>query len=231
MIEIIAHRGASRDCLENTLDAFQRALEQRADGIELDVHATRDGHVVVHHDPVVRHSSHGDPVRIAGLLASELAEVRLSDGSRVPALDEVFDLVGGRLSVYVEVKAAGIELPLLDCLARVESRHADSRFAVHSFDHRIPSALRAARPATSIGFLSASYPMDVGQMLGVQPPAALWQAGDLIDRRLVQAAHERGARVIAWTVNGQAHARALMELGVDAVCTDTPGPLRAGLAS
>lgn len=230
MIEIIAHRGASRDCLENTLAAFERALEERADGIELDVHATRDGQVVVHHDPTVRRSSLVEPVPIAGLLASELADVRLSDGSRVPRLDEVFDLVGGRAVVYVEVKAAGMELPLLECLAGVEARHGDARFAVHSFDHRIPSAVRAARPTTPIGFLSASYPMDVGQMLGAQPPAALWQAGDLIDGPLVRAAHDKGARVIAWTVNRPTQARALIELGVDAVCTDSPGLLRAGLA-
>ncbi len=230
MIEIIAHRGASRECLENTLAAFQRALEQGADGIELDVHATRDGRIVVHHDATVRSALDDEPRAIAALTAAELAAVRLSDGSRVPSLDEVFDLVGARAVVYVEVKAAGIEEPLLACLDGIRRRHPGVRLAVHSFDHRIPSAVRAQRPDTAIGFLSASYPMSMRGVLGAPPPDALWQAGELIDQALVDAAHGVGSRVIAWTVNRQTHARALMQLGVDAICTDTPGLLQSGLA-
>lgn len=225
MTQIIAHRGASGECLENTLAAFARALEQGADGIELDVHATRDGTVVVHHDATVRGSADRGPVAIGDVSADALSRVLLADGSRVPTLDEVFELVGDRLMVYVEVKAAGIEGPLLACL----ERHPGARFAVHSFDHRIPDAIRRARSGTSTGYLSASYPLDLSALI---PPDAdaLWQAGDLIDHALVRAAHDKGARVIAWTVNRPAHARALAMLGVDALCTDFPGPLRASLA-
>ena len=226
MTEIIAHRGASRECRENTLGAFTRALEQGAHGIELDVHATSDGVVVVHHDPVVPVLSAGERRPIARMTMAELSAVRLADGSTVPTLDEVFDLVGASAMVYVEVKAQAIEHPLIACL----DRHPGVRFAVHSFDHRIPDAIRTARPRTPVGFLSASYPLDLGATLGAHPPEALWQAGDLIDARLVRDAHTKGARVIAWTVNSPAHARALMDYGVDALCTDTPGLLRASLA-
>lgn len=224
MTQIIAHRGASGECLENTLAAFARALDQGADGIELDVHATADGTIVVHHDATIRRAGDNGPIAIGGLSASDLSRVSLADGSPVPTLDQVFELVGDRLTVYVEVKAAGIEAPLLACL----DRHPRARFAVHSFDHRIPDAIRRARPGTATGYLSASYPLDLSAMLP-RDADALWQAGDLIDGALVQAAHAKGARVIAWTVNRPAHARALSLLGVDALCTDLPGSLRASL--
>jgi glycerophosphoryl diester phosphodiesterase len=225
MTEIIAHRGASADAHENTLAAFTRALEQGADGIELDVHATRDGAVVVHHDPVLRVAG-GAPRAIAGMSALEVAAVRLASGDPIPTLDETLAVVGARATVYVEVKGVGIEAALVACLRR----HPGCRTAVHAFDHRIPVAVRELRPGTPIGFLSASYPLDPIAMLARGTPDALWQHASMIDAALVDAAHGGGARVIAWTENDPGRARALLAMGVDAICTDAPGLLRARLA-
>ena len=113
--EIIAHRGTPRECLENTTASFDRALAQGADGIELDVHATRDGVVVVHHDAVVR-SGPADAaaegtLAIAERAWADLQDVALKDGSRIPTLDAVLTRVGARATVYIEVKAAGGGLP------------------------------------------------------------------------------------------------------------------------
>ena len=226
MTEIIAHRGASRDCTENTLPAFSAALEQGADGLELDVHATRDGTIVVHHDFLMRPHGSASPRRISDLSAAEVAAIQLAGGGSVPTLDDVLDLAGTRVTVYVEVKAPGIERQLVECLRR----HGEARVAIHAFDHRIPVAVRAMLPGTSIGFLSASYPLDVAAMLRAARPQALWQHADLIDAPLVAEAHAMDARVIAWTENDSVHARELISLGVDAVCTDTPGRLRAGIS-
>jgi glycerophosphoryl diester phosphodiesterase len=226
MPEIIAHRGASADAHENTLAAFMRAIDQGADGIELDVHATQDDVVVVHHDPVLRLPGGVPPRPIAGMSSTEIAAVRLASGDPIPTLDDTLTLVGARAVVYVEVKAVGIEAALVACLRR----HPGCRAAVHAFDHRIPVAVREAMPGVPIGFLSASYPLDVGGSLAHGTPEALWQHASIIDAALVHAAHARGARVIAWTENDPARARALFAMGVDAVCTDTPGLLRARLA-
>ncbi len=148
-----------------------------------------------------------------------------SGGGSAPTLDEVLDLVGRRARVYVEVKALGAEAAVLACLAR----HPDVRCAVHAFDHRVPVALRAASPALSIGVLSASYPLDLAGFIGPAAPQAFWQAGSLIDQPLVEATHQLGARLIAWTVNDAVHARSLAAMGVDALCTDVPGAIRAAL--
>src|ERR671916_1175095 len=93
----IAHRGAPREHPENTLPAFARALELNADGIELDVHATRDGVVVVHHDPVPR-ATPDDP-RLAGrpiadLTYAEVEQFSVAPGVPIPTLADVLALIG-----------------------------------------------------------------------------------------------------------------------------------------
>ena len=223
--EIIAHRGSPREALENTLTSFARALSEGADGIELDVHATRDGVVMVHHDPTVRVG--GSEVAISAMDAATAGAQSLRDGEPMPTLDAVLDLVGASATVYIEAKGHAMEAALLACLAR----HPHARLAVHAFDHRIPVAIRDARPATSIGVLSASYPLDLAGFVGSARPDALWQQAHLIDADLVREAHAMGIRVIAWTENDRVHARELIAMGVDALCTDVPGALRQALIS
>jgi glycerophosphoryl diester phosphodiesterase len=226
---IIAHRGAWRDSHENTLAAFQAALDEGADAIELDVHVTADGVAVVHHDPVVRVSGAvpgPPPFALATATAAEVAAHRLPGGHSIPTLDQVLALVGTRAEVLVEVKSApGRENALLACL----DRHPDARVAVHAFDHRLPAALRRMRPSIPIGFLSASYPLDVTAQFAAVRPDAFWQHVDLIDGDLVRAVQGAGVRLVAWTVNDPSRLRQLAALGVDALCTDTPAAARQAL--
>ncbi len=209
--------------------AFSLAIDQGADGIELDVHATRDGVVVVHHDPLAlrRIAGRAESVRIADVTAAELAAYRLPSGDPIPTLSDVLTLVGDRAAVYVEVKGTGIER----LVAAVLEAHPAVRSAVHAFDHRIPVAVRRIRPTTPIGLLSASYPLDVRAALSGSGAAALWQHTELIDEALVTAVHAAGMRLIAWTENSAPHARLLAAWGVDALCTDEPGALRAALTA
>jgi glycerophosphoryl diester phosphodiesterase len=224
--EIIAHRGSSRECLENTLAAFARALEQRADGIELDVHGSADGAVVVHHDAMLtleRGGGAGGMAAIRELTVPELRSARLHGGHPVPLLDDVLALVGTRATVYVEVKAPGIEA----AVAALLDRHPTVRTAVHAFDHRIPVAVRTMRPGTATGFLSASYLIEPAGVLRPVSAEALWQSTELIDADLVRAAHARGTKVIAWTENDPVRAHLLASWGVDGLCTDVPATIRA----
>jgi len=224
-VEIIAHRGSSRVRKENTLAAFARAIAEGADGIELDVHATLDKVVVVRHDPDIPSNGSGSPNTIAALDLSALREQALPAGIEIPTLDEVLELVGTSATVYIEVKAVDIEEALVACLAR----HPNARVAVHAFDHRIPMMVRQLRSQTAIGLLNVSYPLDIAAVLQPASPADLWQHAQFIDAALVHAVHALGGRVIAWTENDPDHARHLVAIGVDALCTDTPGLLRAAL--
>lgn len=225
--QIIAHRGASRAFRENTIPAFQRALELGVDGIELDVHATRDDVLVVHHDPTVtiRRGERTEAVPIAALTAEQVAELRAGADDRIPTLRELFVLVGAKARLFVEVKAAKTEA----LVAAILDEFPGARAAVHAFDHRIPVAVRALRPATPIGLLSASYPLDIRGVLASSHATAFWQHAELIDESLVVAAHEAGVQLIAWTVNTAPHARQLAAWGVDGICTDVPDVISTAL--
>jgi len=226
--EIIAHRGVPREARENTLASFRLALSQAADGIELDVHSTQDGVIVVHHDPVVRVvDAMGVPraCAIVELNAATVLDPALPDGGRLPTLESVLEMVQSQAAVYVEAKATGIAEGLVACF----DRYPQVRIAVHSFDHRIPVMVRRLRSNIPIGVLSSSYPISLTSFLSGARPDAYWQSAELIDADLVREAHACGCRVIAWTVNDPDHARALIALGVDGLCTDIPGALRAAL--
>ncbi|MGZ8399580.1 MAG: glycerophosphodiester phosphodiesterase, partial [Gemmatimonadales bacterium] len=127
---VIAHRGASGYEYENSRAAFRRAIMLDADGVELDIHATRDGGIVVHHDPEIPGVG-----PIAGLTLAETRQLRIPNGETVPMLAEILELVGDR-DVWVEVKSlAAVYDHVL--LAVLEKGPAPQRYAVHGFDHRI----------------------------------------------------------------------------------------------
>ncbi|MES3033008.1 MAG: glycerophosphodiester phosphodiesterase [Gemmatimonadota bacterium] len=226
--ELIAHRGLPRRHRENTLPGFVAATAAGADGWELDVHGTRDGVVVVHHDPVL-------PAAAGILAGAEIAELDWSelrdvavgaDGARIPTLDAVLDAAGSRTAVYVEVKASHIDVQVLRCLAR----HPDVVVAVHGFDHRVARRMVDAAPGLAVGILTDAYLLDPVHALHGAGARDYWPHRESVDRGLVDAIHAAGGRVVVWTVNDPTQARWLAEIGVDALCTDVVDELRAALA-
>ena len=208
--ELIGHRGAPRERPENTIASFLRALDLGADAIELDVHATRDGVVVVHHDFLVQGRA------IAELTAAEVADLRVA-GEPIPTLSAVFDAVGSRATVYVEIKGREIEQQVIATIARSASARA---VPIHSFDHRAVARARALQPALTAGILLVSYLVEPEHALRAAGARDYWQEWTMIDEHLVRAIHVAGGRVIAWTVNEPDEARRLAALGVDGICTD-----------
>lgn len=216
---IIAHRGYSSRALENSLSAFRLAVEAGCDGIELDIHLTRDGEIVVHHDRLVPGGQ-----AIAELSLVELRGISLSDGSLIPTLEEVIN-VSAELELFIEAKALPLDGD--DRLIEVFQRTAaPARLHVHSFDHRIIARLATRLAASSLGVLSTSYPIDpVGAVLDAGA-RVLWQEHQLIDLALVDRCAAAGIAVIAWTVNSAKDAEHLRELGVAGLCGNWPERLR-----
>ena len=227
--ELIAHRGLPRRHRENTLPGFLAATAAGADGWELDVHATADGVVIVHHDPML-------PAVAGALAGATIADVEWAalaeaivgaGGERIPTLDAVLAAAGGSTTVYVEVKARGIEDQVLACLAR----HPETRVAVHSFDHRVAQRIGRHPTAPRVGILLDSYLIDPVHALRTTGATDYWQHREMVDAALVDVVHAAGGRVIVWTVNDGALARQLSAIGVDALCTDVVDELRAAFST
>jgi len=221
-VEIIGHRGSPREHRENTLPSFKRAFDDGADGVELDVHGTRDGAVVVHHDPSTnsRAGISGQVVAIAESTLAALRSVEIGN-DRIPTLDEMLAMVPDRAVVYVEVKAQRIEESVIAAI-QSSGRHC----AVHSFDHRISKRVRDLAPDLPVGVLQTSYPVDPVRPLRDAGARDLWQHWELIDEALIDRAHAAGGRVIAWTVNDPGVAERFIGWGVDGICTDLPAAMR-----
>ncbi|MBA2293045.1 MAG: glycerophosphodiester phosphodiesterase [Gemmatimonadales bacterium] len=218
---VIAHRGASGHAVENSWHAIGLAVSMGCEGIEIDVHATRDGALVVHHDPVLR----GGLV-IGHATRDQVLDSALADDSAPPLLDAVLARYGAAIQIFIEAKSLppGADAALL---AIIDASAAPGNLHVHAFDHRIIARLGALRPDLSLGVLSASYPLDPVAAMRDTGARTLWQEHHLIDAALVEAAHALGGQVIAWTVNSRRDAERLTTLGVAGLCGNWPERLRA----
>jgi glycerophosphoryl diester phosphodiesterase len=201
--------------LENSLAAFRAAAALGADAVELDVHATADGTIVVYHDETIAGQ------RIARMTGKQVAALRPANGEPVPTLAEVLALLGSALQVFVEVKSLPPQFddPLLGVLRNGPNPPG---YAVHAFDHRVVLRLGTRWPGLRRGVLSGSYPVRPLALLRDAGATMLWQERTLVDRSLVDALHGAGMQLIVWTVDDATEMQQLLDLGVDAICTNRP---------
>jgi len=228
--QLIAHRGAQRERPENTLPSFLRALELGAEGIELDVHATQDGVVVVHNDLVPRARPPRRALggrRIDELTFDEIQGFSVQDLALIPTLKEVLAVVRGRCAVYIEIKGEGIERQVVDV---VRASPSIGTCAIHSFDHEAISRVHALASDIPTGILFDRAVPDPAGALRLRGARDLWAEWRLVDEALADQVHEAKGRLIAWTVNDPAVARRFAAIGVDAICTDALPALRDALS-
>lgn len=213
---VIAHRGASAYELENTLRAFRLAADMGADGVELDVHSTKDGVIVVHHDARIGGSLIAD--RSTGELLSET----LKNGDPVPLLHDALEAVVG--NAFIEVKdlapeADGALFEAVDVAGPVRCR-------VHSFNHQIIRRLSRQRADLTFGVLSVSLPVEPTHQWRDAGADELWQSRNFIDEALVERCHDDGVKVYVWTVDEPEEVDRMIRLGVDGICTNKPDIVR-----
>jgi glycerophosphoryl diester phosphodiesterase len=230
---IIAHRGASAYAPENTLAAFELAVRQKADAIELDAKLTIDGHVVVFHDQTLYRTT-GAQGRV---IDSKLADLRRLDagshfdvayrGEQIPTLDEVFDLVGKRIFINVELtNYASLLDRLPEKVAEIVINHSlAERVMFSSFNPIALIRIRRILPEAPIGLLARPGRQGawarswIGTLIRYQ---SLNPALDDADKRLVARTHRRGCSLLVYTVNQPEEMRRMFQLGVDGIFTHDP---------
>ena len=230
---VFAHRGASRVAPENTLPAFEAASRSGADGVELDVQYSSDGHLVVIHDLTLERLTNG----IGRVTSQPLATLRALDagshfgpefvGTRIPLLGEVLNLVKDKLLVIVELKVpdAGSAEMGADVVAAVRAHGMADQVVISSFN---PFALRKAKLAGPEiecallvahdlpGWMRWGLTRRYSRAESIQPEAVM------VDAAYVAWARKHCLHLRVWTVNDEAEMRRLLDLGVDAVITDVP---------
>ncbi len=250
---VLGHRGASHDYPENTIVAFRAAMQQGADGVELDVMRCGSGEVVVVHDDTLERLAPGQAGAEQLVRETPLRELRrfdLGGGERIPTLDAVFRALGPQALVNVELKSASLQrptdylrLPLDDGLAmavvkvleRAGRLSGSGLTLVSSFD---PFQLLRFQSA-SRGMVPLGYLFEAGQSvrtrelyrLPLWSLAAVHPEAKLVDGPALRTWRQRGLRVNAWTVDNPSEIAAMAALGVEAIITNRPGAVRRQLTS
>jgi glycerophosphoryl diester phosphodiesterase len=236
------HRGASYDAPMNTLPAFQLAAQQGADGVELDVMFSADRQVVVIHDETVDHTTDASG-QVADFTLAQLKELDAGSfkgpqfaGVRIPTLDEVFEAVGQRLLINVELKGLSLQADGLEAeVAAIIRRHGmESRVIISSFNPMRLRRFRQAAPQIPVGFLHADdspLALRLGAsalMLGFKHEADHPEQST-VTQQYVAWARRHQYRVNTWVANDPDRMATLRDLGVDLIMTDRPDLLRAVL--
>ncbi|HVW24204.1 MAG TPA: glycerophosphodiester phosphodiesterase [Polyangiaceae bacterium] len=234
---VLGHRGARHTAPENTMAAFELALREGADGVELDVRLDRDGDVVVIHDATLARVTGGADTRDVDRLGrAELARVDVGRGERVPRLAEVLSWSRTRgARVNIELKSdlrrrAWLALKVAALLVR--EPHAAERLILSSFDPKLVLASARLLPWVPVGYLvERRFTLGARASKLLLGAAAVHPNASMVSERAILPWRRAKMPVNVWTVNAPDEARRLDALGVDSIITDEPGKILAALSS
>ena len=244
--KIIAHRGSNKVAPQNTLPAFQCAIDEDADGFETDVHVTKDGKLVICHNYTVDATSDGRG-NITDYTLGELKKMDFGSyfsaefkDTHLPTVDEFLDLVGPSNAEVINIelkspklKETGMVQKTLDA---VKAHGLLDRCLISSFDPRILKEVKALDPRCRTGFLYPTLQASACRFVYNPFPIAKRIAADFIhpmsvvvNPTLVRIAHKLGLGVNVWTVDDRKTACSLAAMGVDGIITNCPGKVKGYL--
>ena len=231
MTEIFAHRGASGYAPENTLEAFRLAMEQGADGMELDVHLTKDGEGVVIHDETLDRTSNGHG-NVRDYTLEELKKFSFHNhmekyqGVQIPTLKEVLNLVKNScMKVNIELKTGiywyeGIEEKTMDI---VKTMGMEDRVIYSSFNHYSIQKVLEQNSDAETAYLFSDVPLNMEKyakdtgVKGLHPAVYHLKMADFLETYM-----KSGLKVRVWTVNNKEDMKMFIDAGVDAIITNYP---------
>ncbi|MBI4789860.1 MAG: glycerophosphodiester phosphodiesterase [Chloroflexi bacterium] len=243
---VVAHRGGSALAPENTLGAFTNALQIGVDMVETDVHVSKDGELVIMHDPSVSTTTNGSG-QIGDLLLADIkklnAAAKFADAKwspqEVPTLAQVLDTVKGKTGIQIEIKLTagnarypGIERKVVD---QVNARGMADQVIVISFDFPTIKAIKAIDARIKTGALArADYLSSRGNnsekivedVIATTGADYFMPTSGPVTEALVKAVHGRGIKIGTWTVNTAEEMRRLAGWGVDGITSDRPDELK-----
>lgn len=219
----IAHRGAKAYEPENTLQAFQKALELNSDGIELDVHLSADGHIIVIHDETIDKMTNGKGA-VNTFTLSELKSFLIAEKHQIPTLREVFDLVNKKCFINIELKCRDAQL----CVSLLIEEYVSEKnwnydhFVVSSFDWIALQEIHNLNPKIPIGVLTETDLHLAVAFAETIKAKAIHPYYHLLTEENTQQMQEKGFLVLPWTVNIDEDIQKIKSYKVNGIITDFP---------
>jgi glycerophosphoryl diester phosphodiesterase len=219
---IIGHRGAAGHLPENTIVSFRKAFELGVHGIELDVHLSTDGCVVVFHDETLDRMTNGLGA-ISDYTSADLKKLTIDKTHEIPTLAEVFSECPNEILINIEIKDSKATEAVVRLISQeIKSGRSDSTILVSSFDWNILKLVRAMNADIQLGVLTEKnidQAIDFAQSIQALSIHPNHRALDAENASLIR---EKGYQIHTWTVNEWADIERMKSLNVDAIITDFP---------
>lgn len=242
-MQIFAHRGYSSLYPENTMTAFRKALEAGADGIEFDARMTQDGKIIIMHDPTVNRTTNGKG-KVRDLTFAEILSLDAGikkgvvfENERIPVLEQVFDELGGKFLLNVELcnyEESDNRLLANQTVELIEKYKLVDSVIVSSFRFNNLVYVKDKNPNISCGLLAKPGLLGAfarGFLNHSVSVDALHPFYTDVKQGLIRREQQCGRKVRAWTINDPKDIRSLSDMGVDAIFTDDPLNAREFYAS
>ena len=222
----IGHRGAKGYEPENTLIGFEKALTLGVDQIELDIHLSADGEIMVIHDETIDRTTNGSGC-VNSLTCTELQQFRIREQQYIPTLIEVVDLIDRKCSVNIEIKSANLADKLVTVLEQfiIEKDWKYSHFIVSSFEWDTLEKVRSLNPEILIGVLTETNIEDALAFAKKIKAQAINPDFQLLSKDNVSAMKQAGFQVFSWTVNEIEDIKRIQSYKVDGIISDFPDRL------
>ena len=219
----IGHRGAKGYAPENTLLSFQKAIDLGAEGIELDVHLSADGEIVVIHDETIDRTTNGKGI-VNTLTLQELKAFRIENNEQIPTLFEVFDLVNQKCFINIELKNYGTAEKVVRLIERyvLDKKWNYNRFLVSSFDWNALRKIRLLNSEIPIGVLTETdlnLAFDFAKFIKAD---AIHPYFHLLTKENTTQIQEKGIQVFAWTINEIEDIQKIKKFNINGIITDFP---------
>jgi glycerophosphoryl diester phosphodiesterase len=219
----IGHRGAKGYVPENTLLSFQKAIEMSVDGIELDVHLSADGEIIVIHDATIDRTTNGQGA-VNSLSLRELKSFRIEKEHEIPTLIEVLNLVNKRCLINIELKGKGTAIPVVALIEKyvLEKNWQYPHFLISSFDWILLLNIHLAKPVIPLGVLT-EYDVDLAFAFAKYIQAtSIHSYFHLLSKEKTAKMQEEGLQVLAWTVNEKEDIQKIKSFHINGIITDYP---------
>lgn len=219
----IAHRGARGYEPENTLKAFQKALDLHTDGIELDVHLSSDGHIIVIHDETIDRTTNGKGF-VNTLSLQELKEFRIENKLQIPTLPEVFDLVNQQCFINIELKGQGTAdavVALIELYVSEKNWNYNS-FIVSSFEWDFLQRINNLNSEISIGVLTETDIDSAITFAESIKAKAIHPDFNLLNKENAIQIKEKGFQIFPWTINEKEDIARIKTYNINGIISDFP---------
>jgi len=214
----IGHRGAAGHAPENTLAAVRQGIELGVDFVEIDVRRTTDGVLVALHDATVNRTTNGRG-RVEALSLGEVRKLDAGNGERIPTVEEVLQMAGGRTGLMLELKVDGLAHLTVQTVQKVQ---LDTPVIYASFLHKELTHVRAVETEAALMVLFDRLPRTPVPYAMQYQPVYVGLRHDRATRPLVEAFHRENVKVWVYTANSLADIARAISIGVDGVISNFP---------